>query len=69
MTPADLLAARTALGLTQRGLAERLDVPQATVWRWETAQTAIQHPTILGLALRALVLERLAVKPGRSARG
>lgn len=54
MTPADLLAFRQTLGLTQRGLAERLGVPQATLWRWETGQHPIQHPTILRLALERL---------------
>jgi len=54
MTPAELRDARTALGLTQRGLAARLDVPQATVWRWETNHMKIAHPTILRLALERL---------------
>lgn len=55
MTPDDLRDLRQALGLTQRGLAERLGVPQATVWRWESGQHPIQHPTILRLALERLV--------------
>jgi transcriptional regulator with XRE-family HTH domain len=54
VTPADLLAARTSLGLTQRGLAEALGVPQATIWRWETGKHPIEHPTILRLALERL---------------
>jgi transcriptional regulator with XRE-family HTH domain len=58
VTPADLLAFRRALGLTQRELAERLGVPQATIWRWESGQHPIQHPTILRLAL-----EQLASRP------
>lgn len=54
MSADDLKAARTALGLTQRALAERLGVPQATVSRWETGQHPIQHPRILRLALERL---------------
>ena len=54
MTPADLLAARRSLGLTQRALAERLGVSQATLWRWETGAMTIQHPAILALALERL---------------
>lgn len=54
MSPADLKAARAALGLTQRGLAERLAVPQSTIWRWEAGKVAPEHPTILALALEAL---------------
>lgn len=54
MTPAELRAAREALGLSQRALAERLGVPQATVSRWETGQHPIQHPRILRLALERL---------------
>lgn len=56
VTPAELKSAREALGLTQRGLAERLGVPQATIWRWEAGKTAIQHPKILRLALLYLSL-------------
>lgn len=54
MTPAELKAIRAALGLTQKALGAALDVPQATIWRWEQAKTAIQHPTILRLALERL---------------
>jgi transcriptional regulator with XRE-family HTH domain len=58
VTGAELLAARQALGLTQKALAERLGVPQATIWRWETGQHKIERPLILRLAL-----ERLAQSP------
>jgi len=54
VTPADVKAAREALGLTQRQLAERLDVTQATVWRWESGAKRIGNPTILRLALERL---------------
>jgi transcriptional regulator with XRE-family HTH domain len=54
VTGAELKAARLALGLSQRGLAERLGVPQATIWRWEAGKTAVQQPRILRLALERL---------------
>lgn len=54
MTPAELRAARRALGLTQVALAARLGVPQATIWRWETGKHGIDHPEILRLALERL---------------
>lgn len=53
MTPAEVKAARRALGLTQQELAGRLGVEQSTVWRWEHGR-AIEHPTMLRLALAAL---------------
>lgn len=59
MTGDELKAARAALGLTQKALGAALDVPQATVWRWEQAKTAIQHPTILRLALESETYRRL----------
>lgn len=45
---------RAALGLSQRGLAEELDVQQKTVWSWETGQHPIEHGRILRLALERL---------------
>ena len=54
MTPAELRELRAALGLSQRALAERLGVQYATVARWETGHHAIQHPTMLRLALERL---------------
>lgn len=59
MTPADLKAARDALGLSQNALARRLGLSQSTVLRWE-AGTRIEHPTLLRLAL-----ERLRDQPPR----
>lgn len=54
MSPADLKEARAALGLSQRALAERLGIPQSTLWRWETGKHPIEHATILRLALERL---------------
>lgn len=41
LTPEDIRAARTALGLSQKDLADRLGVAEATISRWET-ETQIQ---------------------------
>lgn len=54
MTGPELLAARDALGLTQRQLAELLGVPQATIWRWEAGKHPIERPRVLRLALERL---------------
>ena len=54
MTPADLRAARLALGITQRELARRLDVSKDVLNRWERGRNTIQHPAILRLALERL---------------
>lgn len=54
MTPADLRNTRSLLGLSQRALAERLGIPQATVSRWETGKHRIERPKTLALALWAL---------------
>ena len=55
MTPAQILAARKALGLSQRGLAEalRLINGDRTVRNWESGRVAITGPA--SLALEALV--------------
>jgi transcriptional regulator with XRE-family HTH domain len=54
MTPADLLAARQALGLSQAALAARLGIPRNTWARWERSELAIEKPEILRLALERL---------------
>lgn len=54
LTPYSLREAREHLGMTQRDLAQALGVRQVTIWRWETGQHPIQHPTILRLALERL---------------
>ena len=55
MTPAEILAARKALGLSQTGLAEalRLTTGDRTVRNWESGRVAITGPA--SLALEALV--------------
>lgn len=54
MTPIELKQRRTALGLSQRKLAEALGVPYRTLARWERAQLAVRHPRVLRLALDRL---------------
>ena len=44
MTPAEFLAARAALGLTQGGLAEALGVSRRTVEQWECGGRNIPEP-------------------------
>jgi transcriptional regulator with XRE-family HTH domain len=56
MSPAELRAARQALGLTQKGLAERLGVSKDTLNRWEKGRQTVHFPTILRLALERLAL-------------
>lgn len=54
--PADLaLEARTALGLTQRAFARRLDTRAATVADWERGSKA---PTQAALALFRMILAK-----------
>lgn len=44
MTPAELKAARTRLGLSQTRLAALLGVEQSTVWRWESGENHVPAP-------------------------
>lgn len=55
MTGEDLRTVRTALGLSQERLAERLDVGRRTVIRWE--QGAWPIPRVVELALETLKRE------------
>jgi len=48
-----VLDARTALGLSQKGLAEKLGVNQSTVSRWEADEASM--PTTARLAIAAVV--------------
>ena len=62
MTSNELQTRRTALKLSQTELARRLAVRQQTISEWEVGKIAIQHPTMLDLALRALEAEAKAGK-------
>lgn len=53
MTPSDLRVARLALGLTQKGLAERLGVTPTQVARWERGESG--WAPYLELAMERLV--------------
>lgn len=54
MTGSELKQRRKKLNFTQRSLAKKLGVTQATVWRWESEQIQIQNPEMLDLALQML---------------
>jgi transcriptional regulator with XRE-family HTH domain len=49
---------RLKLGMTQAELAEALEVPQATISRWENAKHDMDHPAILKLAMEHLRCKR-----------
>jgi transcriptional regulator with XRE-family HTH domain len=55
MKGAKLRERRAALGLTQQGLADKLEVSRNTVARWERDEMAI--PGFLHLALKTLECE------------
>jgi transcriptional regulator with XRE-family HTH domain len=55
-------AQRKAAGLEQTQLAARLGVTVRTLSRWETGDRQPDHPVLLDLALRYLVLEH-AIAP------
>jgi len=61
MTPAELRAARLALGLTQPELGERLGVHWTTVSRWENGRQRI--PQIVALAVTHLRGQRVDQPP------
>ncbi len=54
MTGEDLKRRRKALGMTQKLLAERWGVTEATISNWETGGWRIQHPEIIDDALSFL---------------
>src|SRR3954447_25325369 len=58
ITPAELLARRRNLGMTQAQLGVVLGIRSNTVARWERGELPIGSPMLLRLAL-----ERLAVTP------
>lgn len=58
MTPADLKAARKALGLSQAGLAEALRLGpngQRTIRRWEAGDIPVTGPA--SVAIEAMIRE------------
>ena len=55
MTAPELLAARTALGLTQGALATSLGVGRRTVQHWEAGERAVPEP--IARILRASVVD------------
>jgi transcriptional regulator with XRE-family HTH domain len=57
MTPSELVAARTSLGLGQAALARALGMSTTAVWRWEKGERPI--PPWLELALDGLRHRRL----------
>ncbi len=61
MTPAEVRAHRTALGLSARGLAEALRLGKdggRTVRRWESGEVAITGPASVALELMVEKLGR-----------
>jgi DNA-binding transcriptional regulator YiaG len=62
MTGVALKAWRQKVGLTQRQLAEMLEVPALTISAWETQRLSIKRPKMLALALWALA----AATPARA---
>jgi transcriptional regulator with XRE-family HTH domain len=48
---------RKSQKLTQQALADRLEIPQSTIARWEKKFCEIQHPRILELALKQVERE------------
>jgi transcriptional regulator with XRE-family HTH domain len=49
---------RKSQNLTQQALADWLEIPQSTIARWESKFCKIQHPKILGLALKQIENEQ-----------
>jgi transcriptional regulator with XRE-family HTH domain len=53
----ELREARLRLGLTQKQLAEKFEIPINTIARWERGALRIKHQKLLSLALVALAVE------------
>jgi len=58
MTPAEFRAARAALGLSQRELAERLEVTIRALQMWEAGERAVPGPARVALRFFMLALPR-----------
>lgn len=54
MDGSELKQIREALRLSQADLGSLMDVPQATISRWESGKVTIERPRMLALALEAL---------------
>lgn len=66
MTPAEIKAARKALGLTGRALAEALGINQRTLRRYEQPDgqpTASRAPKCVAIAIRGLLRQAGACEP------
>ena len=61
MTPADFRAARKSIRLSQDQLAAELGVSTKTIGNVEAGKS--DRPRLYGLALSALVAERIATSP------
>lgn len=57
MTGKQLKQRRQKLEISQESLAERWDIPQATLSRWESEKHKIQHPKILDDAMKTVERE------------
>lgn len=57
LSPSDVKAQRTALGLTQVALAAELGVSELSVWKWEHGRCSA--PSLLTLALAYLNRRRV----------
>lgn len=57
MSPRDLRAAREELGLTQKDLAEKLQINKNVLARWERGELRIAHPEMLRLAIAKLAYD------------
>lgn len=58
MNGEELLEARRVLGLTQKELGRLLSVAENTIWRYEKGILRIEHPGMLELALKCLMIEK-----------
>ena len=61
MTGPELVLVRKKLGLSQTGLAARLDLSRSSVWRYEVENQKI--PEVVSLAMMALTIISRAPMP------
>jgi transcriptional regulator with XRE-family HTH domain len=67
MTPDELRARRTSLGMTQAELAAALGTVKDTISRWERGTRGIEHPEMLTLALDQLAARQKRRGPRKRA--